>query len=75
MLENLLAGYKFPCVLDIKLGRKQGVYDCSEEKRLMLESRCAHSTSASLAFRICGMQVCRVIVHIFIGTHCKGLKG
>ena len=57
VLENLLAGYKFPCVLDIKLGRKQGVYDCSEEKRLILESRCAHSTSASLGFRICGMQL------------------
>lgn len=57
VLENLLADHKFPCVLDIKLGRKQRVYDCSEAKRKLLESRCAHSTSASLGFRICGMQL------------------
>ncbi|CAC5393468.1 IP6K [Mytilus coruscus] len=57
VLENLLADYNNPCILDIKLGRKQRVFDCTEAKRQMLESRCANSTSASLGFRICGMQL------------------
>lgn len=57
MLENLLAGLNNPCILDMKLGRKQRAFDCTEAKRQLLESRCANSTSASLGFRICGMQV------------------
>lgn len=57
MLENLLADFNNPCILDMKLGRKQRAFDCTEAKRQLLESRCANSTSASLGFRICGMQV------------------
>lgn len=57
VLENLLANLERPCILDIKLGRKQKVTDCTEEKRKLLENRCAQSTSSVLGFRICGMQL------------------
>ncbi|XP_076094762.1 inositol hexakisphosphate kinase 1-like [Mytilus galloprovincialis] len=57
VLENLLADFNNPCILDMKLGRKQRAFDCTEAKRQLLESRCANSTSASLGFRICGMQL------------------
>ncbi|KAL3831446.1 hypothetical protein ACJMK2_023197 [Sinanodonta woodiana] len=59
VLENLVHGYRYPCMLDIKLGTRQQRDDanCSPEKRKLLEDRCSNTTSATLGFRICGMQV------------------
>ncbi|KAK3588084.1 hypothetical protein CHS0354_012140 [Potamilus streckersoni] len=59
VLENLVHGYRHPCMLDIKLGTRQQRDDanCSPEKRKLLEDRCSNTTSATLGFRICGMQV------------------
>lgn len=57
MLENLVCRYDRPCMLDLKMGQRQYGDDSSTEKRKLLESRCANSTSSSLGFRICGTQV------------------
>ncbi|WAR09843.1 IP6K2-like protein [Mya arenaria] len=56
MLENLVKDYKRPCLMDLKMGKRQFGSDSDAEKRKLLESRCASSTSATLGFRICGSQ-------------------
>lgn len=57
MLENLVAPYRYPCVMDLKMGTSHRSPDASEAKRRMLEERWLSSTSASLGFRMCGIQV------------------
>lgn len=49
--------YEHPCLMDLKMGRRQFGEDSNEEKRKLLERRCAGSTSATLGFRISGSQV------------------
>ena len=44
-------------MIDIKLGRILYDKDTSEEKRLRMEQVSSDTTSGSLGFRICGMQV------------------
>ncbi|XP_022307286.2 inositol hexakisphosphate kinase 3-like isoform X2 [Crassostrea virginica] len=57
MLENLVAPYRFPCVMDLKMGTSHRSPDASEAKKRLLEERWLASTSASLGFRMCGIQV------------------
>lgn len=61
ILENLVHDYKHPCLMDLKMGRRQFGEDSNEEKRKLLESRCACSTSATLGFRISGSQAYKTI--------------
>ncbi|XP_045170582.1 inositol hexakisphosphate kinase 3-like isoform X2 [Mercenaria mercenaria] len=56
ILENLVYDYEHPCLMDLKMGRRQFGVDSNEEKRKLLENRCACSTSATLGFRISGSQ-------------------
>lgn len=57
MLENLVAPYRFPCVMDLKMGTSHRSPDASEAKKRLLEERWMSSTSSSLGFRMCGIQV------------------
>lgn len=57
MLENLVAPYRFPCVMDLKMGTSHRSPDASEAKKRMLEERWMSTTSSSLGFRMCGIQV------------------
>jgi len=57
LLENLVHSYKRPCMMDLKMGRRQYGEDSDDAKRKLLESRCATTTSATLGFRICGSKV------------------
>ena len=56
VLQNLLYGYKNPCILDIKLGTVLVDDTVSEEKRQRLAKVSAETTSGSLHFRVCGMK-------------------
>ncbi|KAL4222434.1 inositol hexakisphosphate kinase 3 [Mactra antiquata] len=57
ILENLVHKYERPCMMDLKMGRRQYGDDSCDEKRKLLEKRCARTTSVTLGFRICGSQV------------------
>jgi len=57
LLQNLVYKYRYPCILDLKMGTQQHGDDASEAKRLAQVAKCQRSTSAYLGTRMCGMQV------------------
>ncbi|CEL93987.1 unnamed protein product [Vitrella brassicaformis CCMP3155] len=57
MLEDLVDGFRRPCVLDLKMGRRQRKLNASPEKERRQEIKSLTTTSHSLGFRICGCQL------------------
>ena len=57
VLQNLLYGYRKPCVLDIKLGTVLHDEDASEEKKTRMIKKAAESTSLQTGMRLTGFQV------------------
>ena len=57
MLENLTAPYDYPCVMDLKMGQRTHADTDDPDKVRLKTQRAKDTTSASLGFRVCGMQV------------------
>uniref|UniRef100_A0A914Y1B8 Kinase n=1 Tax=Panagrolaimus superbus TaxID=310955 RepID=A0A914Y1B8_9BILA len=57
MLEDIVSGYRKPCVIDLKMGTRQHGDDSSAQKRLTQMQKCRQSTSETLGVRMVGMQV------------------
>ena len=57
LLENVTARFCHPCILDLKMGRRQHADIDSDKKRQSKIQKCQQSTSSTLGVRLCGMQV------------------
>ena len=57
MLENLTAGMKYPCIMDVKIGRRMYDLDADPEKIARTRRKAAQTTTESLGFRLSGMKM------------------
>eukprot|EP00038_Savillea_parva_P028956 m.68019 g.68019 ORF g.68019 m.68019 type:complete len:1158 (+) comp8484_c0_seq1:350-3823(+) len=57
VIENLLAQFSKPCILDVKVGTRQHGDEVTGPKRERAIQRCAQTTSAILGLRVSGMRV------------------
>ncbi|XP_023325142.1 inositol hexakisphosphate kinase 1 [Eurytemora carolleeae] len=57
LLENLTYKYKYPCVLDLKIGTRQYGDEASDRKKESKNAKVAGTTSGALGLRLGGMQV------------------
>lgn len=65
LLKNVVADFKHPCILDLKIGSRLHGDDASHVKVASQSQKCQMTTSSSLGLRLCGMQVYHVPTGVY----------